>query len=121
MNLWNSTLKRHTPLKRSTKALKRTAIKKSQKPIPKVTKKRAAELRLYEKAKKEMFNEDTVCQFPGCCSRLVTLHHKKGRMGKMVYNKKYFIWLCPEHHDFAELNAVAAKELNISANRLDTV
>lgn len=112
--VWNSTLTRRTPLKKATKPLKR-----STKPIAKVTKKRAAELRLYEKAKKELRTEDTCCQFPGCERTDLTCHHVKGRLGKMVYNKKYLVWLCPEHHTFAEENPTAAKKLKVSANRLD--
>lgn len=111
--IWNSTLKRYKPLPRATKPIKR-----SNKPIAKVAKKRAAELRLYEKAKKEEYTEDTICEFPSCGNHNVTLHHKKGRMGKMVYNKKYFCWLCPDHHNFAEGNPTAAKKLKISDNRL---
>lgn len=112
--VWNSTLTRRTPLKKPTIPLKR-----STKPIAKVAKKRAAELRLYEKAKKELHTEDTTCQFPGCQRIDVTCHHSKGRMGKMVYNKKYLVWLCSEHHTFAEEHPEEAKKLKVSANRLD--
>lgn len=112
--VWNSTLTRRTPLKKATKPLKR-----STKPIAKVTKKRAAELRLYEKEKIDYLNKHSTCEFPGCDSPLVTLHHRVGRMGKMVYNKKHFIALCWPHHSFAEENPTAAKKLKVSANRLD--
>lgn len=112
--VWNSTLTRRTPLKKPTKPLKR-----SNKPIAKVAKKRAAELRLYEKEKVDYLNDHSVCEFPGCDSVLVTLHHKRGRSGKMVYNKKHFIALCWPHHSFAEENATKAKQLKISENRLD--
>lgn len=86
--------------------------------IKKVSDKRKKENILYEKAKKEHFELHPACQFPGCTSENRTLHHGAGRIGTLLWDKRYFKTLCPEHHRYCELHPIEAKELGLSFNRL---
>lgn len=98
--------------------LKRSPLKPSSKKIKPVSKQRAKALREYEKEKKEFFKEVTVCQFPGCESHQLTLHHKGGRLGKALTDRSNFAALCFEHHRLIEENPLLAKQLNLSVSRL---
>ena len=86
--------------------------------IKPVSNKRAKELREYEKQKAIHFEEFPVCQFPGCCSTEVTLHHMRGRTGSYLTDPRYFKTLCWPHHQWAESNPEEAKAMGISMDRL---
>lgn len=111
--VWNSTLNRYKPLPKATKPLPR-----STKPIAKVSKSRAVQLRKYEKNKAEYLAENNVCEFPGCRRTDVTLHHRKGRVGKLLADMGHFCALCPDHHRYVEEHPNEAKYLNLSVSRL---
>lgn len=98
---------------------KKAAPVKERKPIAKVSKKRTLELAKYEKAKAE-FLKDAVCQFPGCNSKFVTLHHGGGRTGKRLYDRLLFRSLCWPHHQYCEEHPEEAKAMNLSVSRLET-
>lgn len=86
--------------------------------IPQVNKKKTKELAEYRKVRDQFFKENPVCQFPGCNSREIQLHHKKGRVGNLLSDKRYFSSLCDKHHRYVELNPIEAKKLGLSLDRL---
>ena len=92
-------------------------IAKSQTKINQVSKSKKSDLQKYEIAKAEYLKGKT-CEFPGCGCEDVTLHHKKGRIGALLYDKRFFAALCIEHHMFVELNPNEAKSLKLSLSRL---
>lgn len=81
--------------------------------------KKIVELRTYRILRDEYFKEHPVCEFPGCCSTDVTLHHKKGRIGKLLTDIQYFCSLCQEHHLRVETHPKEAREMKLSFKRLD--
>lgn len=83
----------------------------------KVSLKQAKRLREYNKLRDE-FLKDKTCQFPGCESDQVTLHHAAGRIGDNLTDVSKFRALCWEHHNYCEINPDIAKEWGLSESRL---
>lgn len=94
-------------------------LKRSQKPIKKVSGKQLDKLKKYRKERDAHFKEFPVCQFPNCTSTDITLHHGAGKVGALLTNRKYFKSLCLQHHTWAEINPLEAQELELSFKRLD--
>jgi len=46
------------------------------------------------------------------------IHHSEGRQGEMLNREEYFVFLCHEHHVWAEEHPESAKELKLSRNRI---
>ena len=89
------------------------------KAIKQVSDTQAKRLKRYRIARDEYFKDYPVCQFPNCGSRNITLHHMKGKIGELLWNKKWFKSLCMYHHRIVEESPLESKILNLSANRLD--
>lgn len=98
---------------------------KEEKPVPKPisirTVKRIAEEKLYSKKKKEYLTKHIRCEVPGCHMVAEELHHKKGRIGKLIYNEKYFMGVCIPHHRRIEDDPTWAKENKLSVSRLNKI
>lgn len=109
------------------KKAKEAGIPKAySRPIAKRSKKEALRQAKYVIAKAEHLKEYPTCQFPGCNeSRYVSVHHSKGRIGDLLWDKRYFKTLCvfpgPDHHTRVENNPEEAKELGLSVSRLENV
>jgi len=84
--------------------------------IKKVSEKQKKRLEKYYLLRDEYLKNHPVCEFEGCNSKEVTLHHKKGRIGENLFN--HFCALCFTHHRWVEDNPEQAKLLNLSKNRL---
>ena len=93
---------------------------KSSKPIKNVSDKKLIELKEYRIVRDRYLKENPVCEFEGCGSREVELHHKKGKVGKLLVDPRYFCSLCRNHHRYIEENPILAKELGLSVDRLTT-
>lgn len=93
-------------------------IKAPVKKIPIKSVKRIVEEKLYKKVKKEYLTAHLKCEVKGCNKVSKDLHHMRGRIGKLLYNEKYFLAVCRDHHTEIELNPVAAKENGYSLSRL---
>lgn len=97
-------------------------VKKPNKISPKrikpVSDKKLLELKEYRKIRDEYLRANPICEFDGCNSRDVTLHHKSGRVGKLLTDKQYFCSLCIKHHSWVEVNPDEAKKLGLSLSRL---
>ena len=91
--------------------------KKKRKRIRGVSIQRERENKLYSKARKEHLSDDPNC---GVCrnKKATTVHHMKGRIGPLIYDKRWFLSACMPCHEEIELNPQWAKEQGYSINRL---
>lgn len=97
----------------------RKPIKKYQtKAIKKISDTQAKRLKRYRIARDEYFKDYPICQYPNCGSRNITLHHMKGKIGELLWDKRWFKSLCFYHHRIVEESPLEAKILNLSADRL---
>lgn len=82
------------------------------------SKKRERQESKYRNVRDKYLADHPICEFPGCGSREVTLHHMKGRIGSLLHDKRYFKALCWPHHQWVELNPDEAKRMGLSLSRL---
>jgi len=96
-----SPLKRKTPLKRSTKPLKRTRLSP-------VSKKQQKRLRDYSAVRKDYLDEHPVCE--ACLQRPAEeIHHKEGR-GSKTADPTTFMSICRRCHNWIHANPNRARE-----------
>lgn len=88
-------------------------------PIKKVSNKRKVENKEYTKLRKAFLESSIYCQVKGCKKLATEVHHKKGRIGKLLTDISYFLGVCRECHNKIELEPLWAKENGYSLNRLD--
>lgn len=88
------------------------------KPIPKVSKKRQIQNLQYSVLRTEFLGkkENQICPITG--KPTTDIHHKKGRVGELFLDTKYWVALSREGHRFVEENHEWAKEKGYSLNRL---
>lgn len=84
------------------------------------SKKRKSEDKVYLKKKKEYLTAHIRCEVKWCNRVSEDLHHVKGRTGKLLYDERYFLAVCREHHrkiedfpDWAIQNGYSLKRLNV--------
>lgn len=66
-------------------------------PIKRVSKKRSSELAMYKRAKLEYLGDGKNCEV--CNHWFATdIHHKKGRVGSLLWDKVYFLAVCAICH-----------------------
>lgn len=76
-----------------------------------VSKKRAAAMRIYIKRRNAFLAAASVCEFPlGCDRPAVVLHHRRGRFGARLLDEEWWSASCHEHNEFAETQTGAALE-----------
>jgi len=92
--------------------------KKKPEPIAKRSKKRAKEERDYEKVKKAYLEVFPICEVHNCGQSSFDIHHKKGRIGKLLIDINHFMAVCRKCHDYIELHPEWAKIQGYSENRL---
>jgi len=92
----------------------RIASKQYIKPI---SNKRKERLEKYYLLRDLYFKDNPICEFPGCSSREITLHHKRGRIGENLF--KDFCSLCIQHHEYCESHPKEAQEMSLSYSRLN--
>lgn len=85
--------------------------------IRKLSKKRAKQNREYEKVREEYLYVHPFCEVCGWGENL-QIHHKKGRTGELLTDKKYFLAVCHTCHQKIELFPEWAKENGFSLSRL---
>jgi hypothetical protein len=90
--------------------------KKAKGKIKPRSSKRAGEEREYLRRREKYLLMHPECE---CCGGEATeLHHKAGRIGKLLINVMYFMAVCRECHVWIEQNPLEAKEQGYSINRL---
>lgn len=94
--------------------LKLTPINK----IPQVSKKRKIENAQYSVLRIEFLGKPENKKCPITGQPTTDIHHKKGRIGKLFLDTKYWVALSREGHKFVEENPEWAKENGYSQNRL---
>lgn len=95
-------------------------LKRQIKPIAKLSKTMVANLKVYVPAKREYLKAHPMCEANlGNCTRIsVDIHHKAGRIGKLLYATAYFLSVCRNCHNELENKPLIAKELGFSVSRL---
>lgn len=101
------------------KQRKKSPLPKPKKQIRKFSKKSLDQLKRYRILRDKYLEENPICQYPGCTSREVTLHHKKGRQGAYLTDKRFFSALCWPHHQYVETHPEEARKLGLSYSRLN--
>lgn len=95
-------MKCRTPLRRSSKPLRRT-------PIKRVGKKRQSERRIYGKLVHKIINGETLCAVNGCENVATECHHRKGR-GIHYIEESSLMPICSFHHRKVHSNPSWARE-----------
>jgi|SRR6478609_247764 len=83
--------------------------------------KRAKEYAEYRPIRNEFMLENPICQFKGCGRESTDNHHQKGKIGRLLIDKRWFLAVCREHHDFLEANPNWAKANGYSLGRLTKI
>lgn len=85
--------------------------------IRKLSPKRAKQNREYRQKAALYLSVHPVCE--ACKQNEATqIHHKKGRIGELLTDMKYFLAVCESCHRFIELHPVQAKKYGFSLSRL---
>lgn len=82
-----------------------------------VSKKRAKELRAYNKVSAEFKAANPTCCIPGC-NKPSTTHHSRGRIGKDLIDVSTFRGPCWEHHIYYETHPAEAMAIGLTESRL---
>lgn len=91
--------------------------KKKPKPLSKASKKELTRRAKYMKARAEYLRENPVCEVSGCNHKADQIHHRKGRVGDLLFNKDFFFATHIECHHEIETNPKWAYENNYSIRR----
>ena len=91
----------------------------NQKKIAPRSKKRIAQEKIYSDLRRVFLNkpENKVC--PITNEPTTTIHHKKGRIGDLLIDTRYWVALSMDGHIFVEQNPEWAKEHGYSLSRLE--
>lgn len=91
-----------------------------RKPIPRTSKKRQKQIRLYSKERKKFLTEGDKCEagLPGCTILATDVHHMKGRVGSNLLNRETWLKVCRSCHIKIEQSPLMAKKLGLSESRL---
>lgn len=101
------------------KQRKKTPLLSTKKQIRKFSKKSLDQLKRYRILRDKYLEENPICQYPGCKSREVTLHHTRGRQGAYLTDKRFFSALCWPCHQHIETHPEEARKLGLSYSRLN--
>lgn len=80
--------------------------------------KRAKQEREYANLRKVYLFTHPTCEVIGCGCEATEVHHKKGRVGDLLTDERFFLAVCRSHHNYIELHPIEAKEQGYSLNRL---
>lgn len=103
-----------------TEKVQEIAKEALKKGIARRSPKRAKEEREYNKERKIYLSENSNCELKvlGVCTHVATtIHHSRGRIGKLLLDKKWWKRGCLECHKWVEEHPEKAKELKLSFNR----
>ena len=65
---------------------------------------------IYRKVRDEYKLKNPICEFPGCRSKNIDLHHKAKR-GKNLSDPKYFMSVCRKHHEWIHYHPKESREM----------
>jgi len=94
--------------------------KKNPVKIAKKSEKQKVKDESYKLINKAYLIKNPICaaKLPGCLGKSSQVHHKKGRIGDLLIDTKYFLAVCMHCHQVIENNPELAKKLNLSESRL---
>lgn len=101
------------PLRRSQEKLK--AWKQRSKPLRKVSDKRKDDLREYKRQKRAYLKKHPRCEVHGCRKDGEDIHHKRGRIGRLLSDQRWFMTTCRYHHEKIHRNPGWAREMGYLA------
>lgn len=93
------------PSQINTKPLSKPKVK-----IKPFSDKKLTEMAAYRKVRDKYFLLHPVCQFKGCSSTNIELHHKRSRK-YFLCDASVFMSVCRKHHNWIHDNVNEAKEL----------
>lgn len=99
----------------------RTTLPNSRKPIASRSAKRALEEKQYSEIRKKFLNQYPMCQAKiviDCCITASQVHHKAGRIGKLLCDTNHFLAVCHPCHEYIELHKKESIQLGFSELRL---
>lgn len=99
-------------------SVKPVKIKKIGKPIPKVSAKRKIENREYTIKRLQFLAQPENQKCPITGKQTTDVHHKKGRVGSLLLDTRFWLAVSREGHRQIEENPEWAKENNYSLNRI---
>jgi hypothetical protein len=83
-----------------------------------VSKKRAALERVYRKRRPVFLEANPWCGFPGCLAAAAEVHHRKGRVGALLLDERFWTGLCHHHHQHVTEHPSEAYALGMSERRV---
>lgn len=92
--------------------------KKKRPPIPRVSGKRAVQLREYAKKRKAFLEKRPFCEAEwesDCMMRSQDLHHLKGRRGDLLNDERFFLAVCRPCHNAIHRNPSLARKWGLLA------
>lgn len=96
---------------------KKQSTVKPRKPIAPISKNRSQGLAKYRKARDKYMTNHPKCEVFGCNKLANDLHHKRGRIGSLLWDPKFFMAVCRSHHNEIEENPEWAYKNNYSVKR----
>lgn len=88
------------------------------KTIRRRSKKRAKQEREYGIIRALFLDQNPICQVKNCRGPSQEVHHKKGRIGELLTDVRYFLAVCNPHHRYIENHPIEAKAHGYSLSRL---
>lgn len=118
-----TSLKRIKPLQRkvcivSSRSNLGVSSEETRKAIPKISKKRASNNKIYSLIRNIFLNLFCICEakLPGCTTRATDIHHKRGR-GIYLLIIRFFLPVCRSCHDQIGIKSKEAMEKGLSESR----
>ena len=112
--------KNRTILKQSEREVKvACSVKNKSYRIAKLSSKRKAQNVLYLKKRRIFMDQNTNCQakLKGCTGKSTELHHRKGRLGELIHDHRYFLAVCSNCHSIITEHSKLAFEKGLSLLR----
>jgi hypothetical protein len=97
------------------------AVITPKKPIPKRSKKMTKEMKEYNKEKAEFIKPGDQCELNTqvCRGEATVIHHTKGRIGKLLRNKKYWKKSCVHCNNYIEIKDKESREKGLKLSKHD--
>jgi hypothetical protein len=124
---WNQ-LRNNSKEKAKHKKIKyKKYLKLASKVLNAVSERGKEKTKLYKKARLEYLESHKCCEakLTGCTIPTVDyesvglqIHHKKGRVGELLFDKRYFLAVCQNCHNYIEQNVDFAISNGFSLSRL---
>ena len=94
----------------------RVKPEKKKAKIAPVSEKRKEDNAEYTKVRAAYLKANPECEL--CSNEATTIHHKAGRTGSLLTDKRHFLGCCMPCHTFIEMNPLWSKENGYSISRI---